>query len=246
MLDECVPRGAWRCDIHLHSGDDPQDGLPYSTDALFARAAARGLHVVSLTLHDAWSYSEGLAARARDHGLFLIPGIEKTIEGRHVLIYNADRDAEAIESFADLRDYKRPEMFVMAPHPFFPAKTCLREKLLEHIDVFDAVEFAWFYHPKLNWNRMAERVAAEHGLPLVCTSDSHSLDRVGTCYSTVDGALTVDGILEGMRRGPVERHTGSLSLPRIGMATMARAVVYAGRMAWEWTGAGGRSNATAA
>ena len=232
--------------MHLHSGDDPRDRIRYSTEELFATAAARGLHVVSLTLHDGWSYSEALAECAAGYGLLLIPGIEKTIEGRHVLIYNADADANGVETFADLRAYRRPEMLVMAPHPFFPAKTCLREKLLEHLDLFDAIEFAWFYHPTLNWNRMAERVAAEHHLPLVVTSDSHTLDRVGRLYSTVEGPRTVENILQCIRQDRLGLHTGPVSLPRLGAATMARVVKYAGRAAWEWGNGKGRGRATAA
>ena len=200
MMRRIHPAGrAWRCDLHLHSGDDPQDRLRYSTEALFARAAARGLQVIALTLHDKWSYSPELAARAARHGLFLVPGIEKTIEGRHVLIYNADAETEQLETFEDLRRYKRPEMLVMAPHPFYPAQTCLREKLLDHLDLFDAIEFCWFYTPRLNWNRPAEHVAREHGLPMISTSDSHTLDRVGRHYTVIDAPRTVAGILDGIR-----------------------------------------------
>ncbi len=238
--------GVWRCDIHLHSGDDPRDQLHYSTDALFARAAHRGLDVVSLTLHNTWSYTPELAARAAAQGLLLVPGIEKDIEGRHVLIYNADADVEQVETFDELRAYKRPEMLVMAPHPFYPARTCLREKLLAHLDLFDAIEFCWFYHPRLNWNRMAQRVAVERGLPLVGTSDSHTLDRVGRYFTTIRAPRTVAGILDGIRAGLVRPYGAPLSLPRMGMSTMVKAAKYAGRAAWEWATPGGTPHATAA
>lgn len=238
--------GAWRCDLHLHSGDDPQDRLRYSTEALFARAADRGLEVISLTLHNKWAYCAELADLAAAYGLLLIPGIEKSIEERHVLIYNADVAVEDVETFADLRAYKRPEMFVMAPHPFYPARTCLRGKLLEHVDLFDAIEFCWFHNPRLNWNRMAERVAAQQGLPLVSTSDSHTLDRVGRYYSTVHGAYSTAGILDGIRAGAVTLHGDPLSLAWIGMNTMVKVAVYAGRAARQLATPGGSRNATAA
>lgn len=245
MRKESRP-GVWRCDLHLHSREDPHDVIDHTAQELFATAAARGLQVVALTLHDRWTGGAAWAERAAAAGLLLIPGIEKTVEGRHVLVYNADADVERVRTFADLRAYCRPEMLVMAPHPFYPTRTCLREKLLQHIDLFDAIEFCWLYHPRINWNRMAARVAEGHRLPLVGTSDSHTLDRVGRYYSEVRASPTVDGILNGIRHHRVSVMGSPLSLPDMGVRTVAKAVLYAGRTAWAWAAAGGGANASAA
>lgn len=91
----------------------------------------------------------------------------------------------------------------MAPHPFFPASYCLRERLLENIDLFDAVEFSHFYTPRIDLNRSAVRLAREVGLPLLGTSDSHFVQQLGTTYSLIEGEMTVASILAAIRKGQV-------------------------------------------
>src|SRR5438034_1368094 len=119
---------------------------------------------------------------ARDHDVLLVPGVESTVEGRHVLIYNADVGADKLRTFADLRRYRTPDWLVIAPHPFFPTSYCLRERLWQEIDLFDAIEFSHFYTPRIDFNRPAVKLAAAVGLPLVGTSDCHLHPQLGTTF----------------------------------------------------------------
>ena len=129
-----------RADLHIHTRE-AEPFIRYSAREVIARAAREGYRVLSITNHDTLTFTTDLAAFARDHGIVLIPGIEVTVEGRHVLIYNADVEIDKITTFAGLRHYRTPEWLVVAPHPFFPSSYSLREKLWHEIELFDAIEF---------------------------------------------------------------------------------------------------------
>lgn len=122
-----------KADLHLHTRDGDRF-IAYDARGLIDRAARDGFV----------TFSEDLGAYARERGILLIPGVEATIEGKHVLLCNIDVDPERIRTFADLRRRRRPEWLVVAPHPFFPASFCLRGRLLREIDLFDAIELSHF------------------------------------------------------------------------------------------------------
>src|SRR5213593_2101591 len=155
-----------------------------------------------------------IAYNARDHGIVLIPGVEATVEGRHVLIYNADVAVDKLQTFADLRRYRTPEWLVVAPHPFFPASYCLREKLWQEIELFDAIEFSHFYTPRVDFNRAAVKLARALGLPLIGTSDSHIDAQFGTTFSLIDADPTVEAVLSAIKAGHVSVVSRPLSLTR--------------------------------
>jgi hypothetical protein len=129
--------------------------------------------------------------------------VEATVEGRHVLVYNADVAADKLRTFADLRRYRTPEWLVAAPHPLFPAPFCLRERLWQEIDLFDAIEFSHFYTPRVDFNRAAVKLASAVGLPLLGTSDSHLADQFGTTFSLIESDLSVESVLSAIKQGRV-------------------------------------------
>jgi len=118
-----------------------------------------------------------------------------------VLVYNADVEADKLRTFADLRRYRTPEWLIAAPHPLFPASYCLREKLWQEIDLFDAIEFSHFYTPRVDFNRPAVKLAAAVDLPLLGTSDSHLDDQFGTTFSLIEADLSVESVLAAVKHG---------------------------------------------
>jgi predicted metal-dependent phosphoesterase TrpH len=202
-----------RADLHIHTRE-AEPFIRYSAREVIARAAREGYRVLSITNHDTLTFTTDLAAFARDHGIVLIPGVEVTVEGRHVLIYNADVDVDKLKTFAELRRYRTPEWLVVAPHPFFPASYCLREKLWQEIELFDAIEFSHFYTPRVDFNRAAVKLARALRLPLIGTSDSHIDAQFGTTFSLIDADPTVEGVLSAIKAGHVSVVSRPLSLTR--------------------------------
>src|SRR5215470_5787344 len=129
-----------KIDLHAHTADDPADRIPYQTHELIDRAAALDFDVLAITLHDRQLDIEPYRPYAASRGIVLIPGIERTVNGRHVLLLNYSRDAESVDSFEALgRLRQREHGLVIAPHPFFPAMCALRGALSRHGDLFDAI-----------------------------------------------------------------------------------------------------------
>ena len=193
-----------KVELHTHTADDPVDRIPYSTTELIDRAAQLGYDALAITLHERQLDTAPWRAYAAERHLTLIPGIERTIEGRHVLLLNFSRDSETVQTFADLRALKRNEPgLVIAPHPFFPHSTCLHGLLDRHADLFDAVECNAMFTTGVNFNRAAIRWARAHGKPLVGNGDVHRLRQLGTTYSLIDALRNPTAICEAVRAGRV-------------------------------------------
>ena len=194
-----------KVDLHIHTADDPSDRISYSTFDLIDRAAELHFDAVAITLHDRQLDPSPYRAYAASRGITLIPGIERTIEGRHVLLLNYSHASESVDSFADLARLKQRERgLVIAPHPFFPAGSALRGCLTKHADLFDAVEWNAMFTPRVNFNAFAERWARRHRKPMVGNGDVHRLEQLGTTYSLVDAEPDADAICEAVSAGRVQ------------------------------------------
>ena len=77
-----------KVELHAHTDDDPADRITHSTRQLIDRAAGLGYGALAITLHDRYFDPAPLAAHARERGIVLLPGIERTIANRHVLLIN--------------------------------------------------------------------------------------------------------------------------------------------------------------
>jgi predicted metal-dependent phosphoesterase TrpH len=204
-----------KVDLHIHTADDPMDRISYSSKELIDRAAALGYHALAITLHERQLDIRPLTGYAAERGIVLIPGIERTVEGRHVLLLNFESGTEEVQTFEDLARLKRRlSGLVVAPHPFFPHRCCLRGQLDRHADLFDAVEWNAMFTATLNFNRRARRWAARHGKPLVGNGDVHRLLQLGSTYSLVDAEPDADSICAAVRAGRVRVETQPLSWAR--------------------------------
>jgi predicted metal-dependent phosphoesterase TrpH len=193
-----------KVDLHTHTADDPSDRIPYQTHELIDRAAELGFDCLAITLHDRQLDVERFRAYAALRRVVLIAGIERTIEGRHVLLLNYSRAAETIGSFEALASLRRRERgLVVAPHPFFPASSALRGALTRHAQLFDAVEWNGMFTRTLNFNTQAERWARRHGKPMVGNGDVHRLEQLGKTYSLVDAEAHPAAICEAITAGRV-------------------------------------------
>jgi predicted metal-dependent phosphoesterase TrpH len=202
-----------KVDFHIHTGDDPIDRIPYSTHQLIDRAAALGYDALAITLHDYQLDVQPLAAWAAERGIVLIPGIERTVEGCHVLLLNFPGDAVAnVRTFGDVRRLKHDHRgLVIAPHPYFPGLHSLFGALNRHADIFDAVERNAMYTASLDFNRPAERWAHAHDKPVVGNGDVHRLEQLDTTYSLVDAERDPAAICAAVAAGRVRFVTRPLT-----------------------------------
>lgn len=202
-----------KVELHSHSADDPRDYIPHSTSRLIDRAAELGYQALAITLHDRQLDVRTYADYAFRRGVTLIPGIERTIEGKHVLLLNFSGATEAVRTFDDLARLRASEPgLVVAPHPYFPSGTCLGKRVDVYADLFDAIEYNAMFTTSINFNDRAVTWAEKHGKPLVGNGDVHRLRQLGTTYSLVDAPPDADAICDAIRRHRVRVEATPLPL----------------------------------
>jgi hypothetical protein len=76
-----------------------------------------------------------------------------------------------------------------------------------HADLFDAVEWSYFWTRGINFNAKAAKWAAAHGKPLVGNSDLHDMRQFGRTCSLVVGERSADGVCDAIRQGRVTVQT---------------------------------------
>jgi len=204
-----------KLELHSHTSDDPHDRIPHTTRELIDHAAILGYGGLAITLHDRQLDVTPHLEYARERGIVLLRGIERTIERRHVLLINFPEEAEQVTSVGELTSLKaRTNGLVVAPHPFYPLPTALGPVLGRFAPLVDALEWNAMYTRLIDFNQAALRWAREHGKPLVGNTDLHVLSQMGTTWSEVDAEPDADAICEAIRAGRVTLRTEPLGLPR--------------------------------
>jgi predicted metal-dependent phosphoesterase TrpH len=201
-----------KADLHVHTAEDPEDLVCYRATELINRAQNLGYAVLAVTNHNRVTYNAYLRDYARERGIVLLPGVEATIQGRHVLLYNlafGDVDRSNLAALARVRS---PESLIIAPHPFYPSPVSLRGLLRRHLSIFDAVEYCHFYTSSMDFNSSARSLAARHGLPLIGTSDAHQRAQLHTTYSIIDAEPKPEAVIEAIKAGRVRVVTSPLRL----------------------------------
>ncbi len=182
---------AFNIDLHHHCSSDPVDRLFYNEFQLVDQSVAAGLHAIAITPHGSVYHHPAAILYARTKGLLLIPGIEKMIEGREIVLLNVQPDEiPDTFTFADLqalRGKRGNSIFAFAPHPFYPRSTCAGPVLNEIKGLIDAVEYAHLYFSFYNRpNQIAVDWARANGKPVIANSDSHDLSMVGKNYTVIE------------------------------------------------------------
>ncbi|MEM9399724.1 MAG: PHP-associated domain-containing protein [Verrucomicrobiota bacterium] len=200
---------AYKVDLHNHCDCDPIDQLSYSYQDLIDKAHEQGVDALAITPHrDPFPEKDipDAIAYAQNKGMLFIPGVERYIDGREVIILNAQPSYFSSETQLgqkDLRKIRQEQgdaVLTIAPHPFYPRKTCVGRVLDQIKDLIDALEFSHMYFPFWNPNTKAEVWAKANNKPVVANSDSHNLHMIGKNSSIVEAdSLTTEAIFSAIR-----------------------------------------------
>ena len=208
-----------KADLHLHTAEDPLDRVQYTAKELLSKAADEGFDVISITNHHQMTFNQDLLYYARERNILLIPGVEMTIQRRHVLVLNPPPHRMCSDFFS-LSKLRRPETLIIAPHPYFPGIYSLNGYLLKHLNLFDALEYCHFYSPKINFNQRAIEVSQAFGFPLVGNSDAHFLSQLGTTYSLIYAEKNLEAVFAAIRLNKIK--VASRPLKPLEMGSIAR------------------------
>jgi predicted metal-dependent phosphoesterase TrpH len=215
LISGGISKKRWlKAELHAHCGLDPDDSriCQYTPEQLIARTATLGYEILAITCHNLDVWTETLAEYARNLGITLIPGMEVTAEkSRHVLVYNFHTCPEDLNTLKKIRARSGKNTLVIAPHAFFPERSCLRGLLPKNLDVFDAIEYSGFQVRGLNFNRRSARLAGETGKPLVGSGDIHFLWQLGRTYTWVYSEPDTQSVLSAIKKGFVRIEASPLS-----------------------------------
>ncbi len=196
-----------KADFHTHSLENKEEYIFYNAKELVDNASKSGYDVISITQHNQVYYDNEIKRYAEKKGILLIPGVEATVEGKHILILNITQEQLGkIKTFEDLEKLKKKHnIIVAASHPFFIGSYSLKNKLLERINVFDAIEHAHLYCRLWNReNKLADVVAKRFNKPMIANSDCHHLWQMGSNYTLVDGKKDIKSVLDAIRKGRIK------------------------------------------
>ena len=224
---------SYRVELHSHCHGDPVDTyLGHTIFEHIDRAKEVGLDAIAVTWHRKICVDPEAVAYARERNILLIPGMEAEVNHGHLVVLNlSEGDLPAEPTWDEVRALRarKPEVLVIAPHPFYPHPCCLGNQMTGHSDCIDAVEWCIIH---VNWlpgrvnpNLRAARWAEKHGKPLIACSDAHGLAAIGKNASTVEAdALTPEALFAGIRAGRVTFHRRSLDFgPLVAHTTKALA-----------------------
>ena len=200
--------------LHLHVKGDPHEDIKHTAEEVILKAKSLGIQVIAITCHEKVVYSDKIAQFGKKNGITVIPGIEATVEKKHVLILNADEDANSVNTFVKLASYKKshPNCFILAPHPYYLVTSCLMGKLEKYIDLFDGIEWNYFYSNIINPNLKAMEMAKKYNKPLIGTSDVHDLKYLNPTYTAIECENTeILSIINAMKQNKVKLITKKFS-----------------------------------
>jgi predicted metal-dependent phosphoesterase TrpH len=211
----------FRVELHSHCQGDPVD--TYIGHTIFQqidRAKELGLDAIAITWHRKICSAPEAFIYARERGILLIPGMEAEVDRRHLIVLNlSEGDLPPDPTWNQIRALRlrKPEVLVMAPHPFYPHPSCLGKTMNDHVDCIDAVEWCMIHvgwlPGRVNPNLRAAHWAKQYGKTLIACSDAHTLSAIGRNASTVEAdELTIHSIFAGIRAGRVTFHRKSLEL----------------------------------
>lgn len=222
----------FRVDLHHHCDVDPVDHLTYTAIDLIDAARAHGLHVLAITPHGVVFESPTAQAYAKDQGVLLIPGVEKMVEGREVVLLNVSAGdipkKMTFKGLAALREKRGEEVLVMAPHPFYPRANCVGPLLDEHKVLFDAVEHSHLYSFFWNPNLKAVEWAGQNGKAVLANSDTHDLAMLGRNWTEVEAEeLSIPAVFAAIRAGQTRHVARPPTLVELGLF-VAKVTAYQG------------------
>ena len=206
---------ALKVDFHVHTGDDAENRITYSTKDIIDIAESKGYDALCITNHDLITYDSTLKEYAAKRGILLIPGLEINIENKHILLINV-KDCNNIKTLSDIEKLKSNKNLIIAPHPFFPGMQALGKTMYEIPHLFDAVEFCHFYSPNFNFNNEGIRFSKKYHLPMVSNSDAHLLEQFGNAYTLVETEdKDILSIIKAVKEGKVSFVAPPLTISRM-------------------------------
>jgi predicted metal-dependent phosphoesterase TrpH len=183
-----------RADLHIHTL--ASDGTAGVAEILDYVARQAQLDVIAITDHERIDAAVAGRSMALDRGLpfEVVVGEEVTTLGGHLLALWLERPIKPFRSLrATIAAIHDQGGIAIPAHPLVPYPLCAQGFVLRRLladepryrpDAIEAFNPTTLGRP---WHGRVVRFADEHGLARVGNSDAHSLEAIGTGYTTFEG-----------------------------------------------------------
>lgn len=187
-------------DLHTHTKPGSPDSFLHP-DELIERSKQAGLDAVVLSEHDVTWDPAAVQALARRHDFRIIPGLEVTTDGGHILVYGVHEFAHFMAKAGALADHvHRVSGAMVAAHPYRGHAPYNWRDAAEHErSLASAIAHPAYQrvhavevlngHGTLLENEFSERVAAALGRPGTAGTDSHQTSDIGKAATYFEGDI---------------------------------------------------------
>ena len=189
--------------MHIHT-EASVDGK-CSVINVINQAKKRGFDAIAITDHDTTAGAKK-ALTLKNQGILIIPGIEVSTKGGHVLILGTTKEYESGKSAAEtIHEAKDDGCLVIIPHPYhiFRHAVGLHEKeALLLADALEAYNSRYYFSTS---NEVVVKKSKKLNKPITAGSDAHECKFVGNGINLIDAEETsIDGIFKAIREGKIK------------------------------------------
>jgi len=185
---------------------DPHVHTHYSYDSvikpeeLVFYAKRRGLDGIAITDHDV---IEGAIKIARNTDYLIIPGIEVTSLGGHVIGLNVEEQVPSKLSVDETVDkIHEAGGIAVACHPSALFKESLGKRTTARFDAIEVINSSAI--PFNSSKKESQKIASMLGIAKAAGSDAHYGPEIGYAYTVVDAELDADEIVKAISKGLCE------------------------------------------
>lgn len=185
-----------RFELHCHSDHSRGVKIPWEgiskPEELVKTAKLLKLDGIAITDHDTVSALRKAKIEARKQGILLIPGIEVSTLGGHVLALGVEEKIKRNLSLQETIDLVHSNGGIaIAPHPFDIKREGIGRlaRFCDAFEIFNSLNIDRFANGK------AKRFAKRTGAPVTVGSDAHSSFMLGASVNVMN-ADSVDSVLK--------------------------------------------------
>jgi len=207
-----------KIDLHVHTCYS-QDAVT-TLEEVVTYSKKRGLDGVAITDHDTLLGALKLVQKCK---LLVIPGIEITALGGHVLALNITKPIPPkLDLSETVQRIHEAGGIAVAAHPTSVYKSALSRQITSYdaIEVINSAAVPFSFSTYLS-----RKLATRLNLPQTAGSDSHYAPEIGAAYTIVEADLDVDEVIQAIKGGAtlplgkpipwrVRLRRGALSLKR--------------------------------
>lgn len=196
-------------DLHLHTifSGDSTISPKVVVDQLNAHPQIRGVAITDHNTLRGFLHVQKLARAYPD--LLILPGIEVSTEKGDILVLGVEESPEYPATLDSVIDFaERADGVIVVPHPY-------RSMGIGELALDVKAHAIEILNPTATSkeNMMARKLAKIRGLPGVAGTDAHDVKEMWTVFTEVKAQLTVESVLDAIRRNLV-RPVDARSMPR--------------------------------